>query len=167
MTTYSEAEVVQGIAASLIPTQHPELAGARIGYLYIDKVPQKGGREVAGKASKVGGRWEHLTELDFIIEIAQPKWDELAEYQRQALVDHLLECCTGEEQDDGSIKWALREPDVQEFSTILQRHGAWNETLTGFCLVAQKINLDELKQEALGSEDELDLNDEEVEQGEV
>lgn len=163
--TYAEAETVQNIAASLIPTQHPELSEARIEYLFMDQTPKKGGRELFGKASKVSGRWEHLTELDFIIEIAEPRWNELAEHQRQALVDHLLECCTGEEQDDGSMKYSIREPDVQEFSTILKRHGVWNESLTGFIQVAQEIDIEELKQEALSEEtqeegeDELDLNE--------
>ncbi len=167
--TYTEAETVQNIAASLIPTQHPELGGARINYLFIDQTPKKGGREVAGKASKVSGRWEHLTELDFIIEVAEEPWDEMDEQQRQALVDHLLETCTGEEQEDGSMKWSIREPDVQEFSTILQRHGVWNESLSSFVQVAQQIDIEELKQEVEtegGTEDELNLN-EEVEQSEV
>jgi hypothetical protein len=160
--TYTEAEIAQNIAASLIPTHHPELGGARIGYLFMDTTPKKGGRELWGKASKVSGRWEHLTELDFIIEIAEKPWGEITESQRQALMDHLLESCTGEEQEDGSMKWSIREPDVQEYSTILSRHGVWNESLSGFIQVAQTIDIAELKQEALGESEEdseLDLNE--------
>jgi len=161
---YTEAESVQAIAASLIPTHHPELAGARIAYLFMDQTPKKGGRELAGKASKVSGRWAFMTELDFVLEVAEEKWNEMSESQRQALVDHLLECCTGEEQEDGSLKYSIREPDVHEFSTILQRHGAWNETLQGFCQVAQQVDLEELKQEVLEDEEELNLNEEDVDQ---
>jgi hypothetical protein len=128
----------------------------------MDTTPKKGGRELWGKASKVSGRWEHLTELDFIIEIAEKPWGEITESQRQALMDHLLESCTGEEQEDGSMKWSIREPDVQEYSTILSRHGVWNESLSGFIQVAQTIDIAELKQEALGESEEdseLDLNE--------
>jgi hypothetical protein len=132
-------------------TYHPELATARITYLFIDRVPKKGGRELLGKAVKVSGRWEELTELDFIIEVSLPKWQDLTDDQKTALVDHLLERCSGEEdEDDGTYKWSLREPDVQEFSTILQRHGIWNESLTGFVQVAQSLNIAEIVREETG-----------------
>lgn len=163
---YSAAESVQSIAQSLMATYHPELATARIAYLFIDRVPKKGGRELLGKSVKVSGRWQELTELDFCIEVALPKWQELTDDQKTALVDHLLERCSGEEnEEDGSYKWTLREPDVQEFSTILQRHGIWNEALTGFVQVAQSLNIAQIVREETGEsveadeEVEVDLNE--------
>jgi len=147
-------------------TYHPELATARIAYLFIDRVPKKGGRELYGKAVKVSGRWQELTELDFCIEVSLPKWQDLTDDQKTALIDHLLERCSGEEdEEDGSYKWSLREPDVQEFSTILQRHGIWNESLTGFVQVAQSLNIADIVREETGEdvEDaenvEIDLNE--------
>lgn len=163
---YSPAESVQAVAQSLMATYHPELATARIAYVFIDRVPKKGGRELLGKAVKVSGRWESLTELDFCIEVSQPKWLELTDDQKTALVDHLLERCSGEEdEEDGSYRWTLREPDVQEFSTILQRHGNWNESLTSFVQVAQSLNIAEIVREETGAtveeteNVELDLNE--------
>jgi Putative phage metallopeptidase len=165
---YSPAESVQAVAQSLMATYHPELATARITYLFIDRVPKKGGREVFGKAVKVSGRWESLTELDFIVEVSLPKWNDLSEDQRIALVDHLLERCFGEEDDDGAFTWALREPDVQEFSTILKRHGIWNESLTSFVQVAQGLDIASIVEEETGESvetleqaenGELDLNE--------
>lgn len=147
---YSPAESVQSVAQTLLPTYHPELASARVAYMFIDRVAKKGGRELYGKAVKVSGRWENLTELDFCVEVSLPKWNELNDDQRTALVDHLLERCSGEEQEDGSLKWILREPDVQEFSTILQRHGVWNESLTSFVQVAQQLDIASLVQEVTG-----------------
>lgn len=167
---YSAAESVQAVAQSLMATYHPELATARVAYMFIDRVPKKGGRELFGKAVKVSGRWENLTELDFCIEVSLPKWQELTEDQRTALIDHLLERCAGEEdEEDGSYRWFLREPDVQEFSTILKRHGNWNESLTSFIQVAQSLDIAAIVEEETGevvgatveSVAELDLNDDE------
>lgn len=164
MSDYSPAESVQSLAQSLIPTYHPELATARVAYMFIDRVPKKGGRELYGKAVKVSGRWENLTELDFCLEVSLPKWNELNDDQRAAIVDHLLERCSGEEQEDGSVKWVLREPDVQEFSTILQRHGVWNDSLTSFVRVAKELDIASIIQEETGetvedgAEEESEVN---------
>jgi Putative phage metallopeptidase len=166
---YSPAESVQAIAQSLLPTYHPELGTARISYLFIDRVPKKGGRELYGKAVKVSGRWESLTELDFIVEVSLPKWNDLTEDQRTALVDHLLERCSGEEDEEtGEYLWSLRDPDVQEFSTILKRHGIWHEGLTSFVQVAHGLDIASIVEEETGEDVaavqgesvELDLNEE-------
>ena len=86
------------------------------------------------------------------MEIALDQWNELADTQRKALIDHLLECCTGEEDEDdggGDMKWSVREPDVQEFSAILRRHGAWNDDLAAFASIAKTIDIDSLVSEAV------------------
>ena len=158
------ADDVQEVAKRLIPNYHPELATARIQYLFVAKTPKKGGREVMGKASKVSGRWEYLTDLDFILEVPRPLWRTLDDAKRRALVDSLLERCTAQENDQtGALKWVMREPDTSEFSTILQRHGAWNETLTGFVTVAQSIELNSILDETLSNSMTEDLTVEETE----
>lgn len=140
--TYDTAESVSAIAQGLLPNYHAELATARIMYVFVDTASSKGGREMPGKVRKFSGFLEWALERDFVVEIASDKWNDLTDRQRTALVDHLLECCTGEEDEKtGEMKWQVREPNVQEFETILQRHGAWNESLTGFISVAQSINL--------------------------
>ncbi len=160
---YAEAKAVEMVAQSILAAQHPHLVTAKIAYMFIDRVPSKGGREVFGKAVKVSGRWAHMTELDFILEVSLPKWNDFNPDQRHALVDHLLQSCHGDEQEDGSMKWSLREPDVQEFSSILQRHGIWHEGLTDFCTVAQQVDLATIVQQTTGEvveeSDELDLNE--------
>jgi hypothetical protein len=145
---YSSAESVESIAGGLIPNYHPELATARIMYVFVSEASQKGGRDVLGKARKLAGLQEWALEKDFIVEVALDKWNELSEPQRTALTDHLLERCFGEEDEKTSeMKWTLREPDVQEFSTILERHGAWHDSLVGFITVAQSLNIDEIAEE--------------------
>jgi len=141
---YDNADAVETIAKTIIPTYHPELATARIRYVYVDKAGMKGGKPVNGKVRKISGVLEFLLDADFVVEIPLDRWNEMTVEQRQALVDHLLERCFGEEDEEDAgaeMKWSLREPDVQEFSSILRRHGAWNDDLAGFASVAKEIDL--------------------------
>jgi hypothetical protein len=151
--TFRESEVVQRIASGLIPNHHPEIADARIMYVFVDKASSKGGREVWGKAQKLSGFSEWALDHDFVIFVAEDKWVELNQDQQTALVDHLLERCTSEVDDDGEVKWKVREPDTQEFAIILDRHGIWHDGLKSFVEVAKAVDLDALAE----SEGEVDL----------
>jgi len=150
---YGTAEAVEEIANTLLPTHHPELATARIQYLFVDKASKKNGRLSFGKAKKISGADEFLLEKDFLIEVALECWNPASERERHAIVDHLLECCTGEEDEEtGELKWTMRTPEVQEFTSILHRHGAWNETLVGMIEVAQRLNIEERVQQVVEKE---------------
>jgi Putative phage metallopeptidase len=145
---YAYAESVETIAQSLIPNYHPHLATARIKYIFNEKAGQKGGQPVLGKAKKVSGALEFMLDCDFLVEVALDEWNTAANEKRVALVDHLLERCFGEEdEENGSMKWKLREPDVHEFSAILKRHGVWNKGLEGFVSVAREVDLGSLVDE--------------------
>lgn len=138
---YQDAESVEAVAKRLIPNFHPEIAGANVRYVFRDKAGMKAGRPVRGTVKKVGGIMRYITELDFIVEVALDQWNPLSAQQREALVDHLLERMTGEEdpEDAGApYKWSVREPDVNEFASILRRHGAWNEDLQTFVGVVSR-----------------------------
>jgi hypothetical protein len=152
---YGMAEAVEDIAVKLIPSYHPELATARMKYIYVDKASQKGGRPVLGKVRKVSGALQFLLDIEFLFEVALDTWNELDPNARTALVDHLLERCYGEEDEDtGEMSWRVREPDVQEFSSILQRHGAWNEALNGFVSIAQHVKVDDLIDDVVAAAEE-------------
>lgn len=151
---YDIAESVETMAQQIIPVYHPHLATARISFTFVDKGSMKNGRPVLGSAKKVSGQVQFLLERDFLIEVAADHWHTLADTQRRALVDHLLERCYGEEDEKtGDMKWKTREPDVQEFSTILRRHGAWTVDLAGFVTVAKSINIDEMVAEVAAEEE--------------
>lgn len=155
--TYSEAESLENMAGNLISTFHSELATARIYYVFVSQASKKGGQELIGKVRKVSGFLEWYMETDFIIEVAEDKWAELDGAQRTAALDHLLESCTGEEDEkSGEMVWSVREPDVHEFSSILLRHGAWNDQLKGFVSVAKNVNLEGFVEE----ESEVNFGDE-------
>lgn len=146
--TYSKSDTLKRIAQGLIPNHHPELVTARIEYLFVDKGASKGGRELYGKAQKLSGVSEFLVEADFLITVAEDRWRDLTPDQQTAVVDHLLEHCTGEEDEqNGSMKWKVREPDTQEFASILNRHGAWHDGLVSFVEVAKSIDIDSIAAE--------------------
>ena len=161
---FSEAESVESLAKGLIPNYHPELVDARIMYVFVDKASKKGGKELWGKAQKVAGVWEWAVEKDFVLTIPADKWMTLEESQKTALVDHLLERCTGEDDEKtGETKWMVREPDVQEFSNILERYGAWHADLERFVMVSKEVDISHIAEEVA----EVDLTGEvTVEQGE-
>jgi hypothetical protein len=141
---YGDIESVKLIAEKLISTYHPELAEASIRYISKEKAGKKGGKPVLGTIKKMSDQMKFLVEgnPDFLMELPLDIWNELDATKRTALVDHLLERATGEEDEQTSeMKWTTREPDVYEFSSILRRHGAWTEDLSGFCSVAKTVDL--------------------------
>ncbi len=154
---YTIAESVASIAGGLIPPYHPELAEARIMYVFISEASKVNGKEIPGTAKKMSGFNAWALEIDFVITVALDKWNEMIESQRNALVDHLLERCYGEEDEEsGETKWKMRDPDVQEFPNILHRHGAWNEDLQGFASMAASINLDQIVEEETNKQEEVE-----------
>jgi hypothetical protein len=139
---YVIAEAVENLANSLIGTHHPELATASIKYVFKEKAGSKGGKVLLGSVKKMSDLMKFLIEADFLMEIPLDVWNEMDAAKRTALVDHLLERCTGEEDEQtSSMKWKTREPDVHEFSSILRRHGAWTEDLSNFASVAATLDL--------------------------
>lgn len=148
--TYEEAQSVESIANKLIGTHHPELAEAKFRYIFKEKCSKKGGKPVLGTVKKMSDLQKFLItgEPDFLMEIPLDVWNELDVSRRTALVDHLLERCTGEEDEQtAEMKWKTREPDVYEFSSILRRHGAWTEDLSNFASVAQSLDLSFMTEE--------------------
>lgn len=142
-TMYGEAEEAEKIAQNLIANFHPELATARFRYLFKEKASKKGGKPVMGSVKKMSDLMVYLINVDFMVEVPLDIWNDLDNTKRTALVDHLLERCSGEEDEEtGDMKWSVREPDVHEFSSILRRYGAWTNELAEFSSVAKELSLD-------------------------
>ena len=153
---YVDAESVEAQALQIIPLYHAELASAKIKYYFVTEHAMKGGRPITGKARKLSGAAQFLSGgYNFAIEIAMDLWNEATDAQRKATIDHLLEYCTGaEDEETGEMVYSMREPDVHEFSTILRRHGAWNSDLEGLIQVAQSIHIEDRVQEVVESASE-------------
>ncbi len=139
---WSDAESVESLAEGLISSHHPELATATFRYIFKEKASSKGGKKIYGSVKKMSEEGKFLTagNPDFVVIVALECWNELDSNKRLALVDHLLERCTGEEDDKGEMKWSTRDPDVHEFASILSRHGTWTESLENFASVAASLD---------------------------
>jgi hypothetical protein len=170
--SYEPGDAIQRVAQTLISAHHPELVEARVTYLFTDKPFKVKGREVAGKVTKTSPLHEYLLEVDFIIEVSTELWQDMPDQKRMALIDHLLERCYNSNADgegDEEPKWRVREPDVQEFGTILSRHGVWHDGLRDFVQVAHQIDIEGIVAEAeevLGEEVD-DLLEETLEETET
>jgi hypothetical protein len=126
---FGDSESSAEIALQLIPKFHAELGTARFKYICRSKAAKRSGNPVAGNVYKMSGKFEHLVGCDFVLEVALDVWNGLNPNQRIALVDHLLTRCVGEEDKDGSMKWKVRPPEVQEFPEVVERNGQWNDGL--------------------------------------
>jgi len=153
-TMWREAPEVKEIADRLIPEHHQEIElwMDEIRYIFRDKAAKSKGRVVLGKAHKVGGMACYLIHSAtgdsnefgdqagdmFVVEIAEDAWENLTARQRVALVDHELCHFSIEiDEDDGTVLRKIVGHDVEEFSAIAQRYGAWKPDLTEFAEALQ------------------------------
>lgn len=159
MAEWREAPEVKEIADALIPEHHQriELYMDDIRYIFRDKAAKSNGHTVFGKAHKVGGMACYLMHSVtgdvnkygdqppscFVIEIAEPVWENMTQRQRVALVDHELEHLDAVMNErTGEMSLVLKPHDVEEFRSIVARHGAWHPPLTEFAEALQLSLLD-------------------------
>lgn len=140
---FSPAPDVQKIAQELIPEHHPHLVEVRIEYVFIDKIPNKGNKQVWGTMRKIGALPAYLaapaedqadgyTSDFFCMTITLPVWEQLSQEDKVALVDHEL-CHAGvEEDEDGVKKLKIIPHDLEEFNAIVERHGLWRKDVELF-----------------------------------
>ena len=138
---YWHAPEVRAVAERLIPKYHEMLgnSGVRIEYLHRSNVPKSKGKFIFGFAKKITGEHATLADSDepfFCIIIAHPAWEVLPQKHREALVDHELCHCGIEVNEKGETKLILRNHDIQEFSAIVRRHGAWTPDVQEFLQAA-------------------------------
>lgn len=125
----------KGYADKLIKEHHPHLATANITFLCRNRASKSQGKPVPGSVKRASLVEKHLSgsECDYIMTLSLDVWNSLTSSQRLALVDHLLTRCVGtEDERNGSMKWSLRSPEVQEFAEVVSRNGLWNESIADF-----------------------------------
>jgi hypothetical protein len=101
----------------------------------------------------------------FVIVISADTWKRLDERQRRALVDHELCHCVVSYDDDGMPVLSTRTHDIEEFGSIIDRHGLWTTHLAvaGTAIAEQLVLAVEEVQEFL---DDLDDSRKEQESSE-
>lgn len=150
--TYSAAPQVANIASKLIDKDHPHLIGIHVEYVFRSEHAERHGHVVLGKARKVSGlnaflvgRYRaEVAELDgsidepfFVIEIAGDLWRVMDAKEREALVDHELSHCRTKLNKDLELQLFVAPHDVEEFSSVLARHGLWRPNLRSFLKAAK------------------------------
>lgn len=141
MAEYSHCPEGRAIGLKLINTvrRHEDLRGVQVEFVFIAKAPKSKGRQVAGRARKLGGLPAWLLEFTdhdagvfmpprplFVIELAHDIWVNLTDAQKVALVDHELCHCRVEHDDDGVPHLSIDGHDVEEFIGVVERHGLWS-----------------------------------------
>ena len=137
---YSYAKEVEETAQPIIKQYHGHINdfSVRIEYVFMDKVPKKGGKEVWAYVKKVTSLNAFLaTESDdsdpfFVMVVAQPIWLALPKKAKAALVDHEL-CHIGAEltqkDEEQVVKLSVIPHDMEEFNAITRRHGLWRDEI--------------------------------------
>lgn len=138
---YREASQPMAVG-DVVRALHPDIADARIGYIFREKI-QKRDRTILATASKVGGKLGYFSSLDLLIEVNWQAWKRLDPRQRLALIDHeLSHFGTEEDEETGDEKFVLVSHDVEEFSGIVQRWGLWKSDVVRFARVILSVQGD-------------------------
>lgn len=128
---YWKAEDVEEIVSDYMK-YHPELVGAQIGCVFKEKATKSGDRPITGKITKTSGKYAPLLSkpYDFILTIGNDVWMEYSQSEKEAWVDHILSHAYGVDNDDGSVTWKTRNPEILMFPGVVERHGIdWMESL--------------------------------------
>lgn len=141
-TIHTTAVEVERVAKKMIDRYHPDLRAVRIEYMFRNKASKRHGRSVLGTARKVTGANALLAtpgaqsseDLDlFLIVIARDWWDRADDRKREALVDHELEHCKVDIDDEtGDARLVLVGHDLEAFVTEIPRHGMWRDDIEIF-----------------------------------
>lgn len=149
---FKPAPEVERIARELIRDHHPHLLKRRVEFVFTEKAPKSGTKEIWGTARIVNGLAaflansytevadgiEELNEDFFVICISEPVWGMLSDRCRKALLDHELCHCWVEEKDDGDTTLKLVHHDLEEFGSVVQRWGVWRDDLDRFLTKADE-----------------------------
>jgi hypothetical protein len=165
---FDPAEAVEEIAKKLIPKHHSHLVSARIAYLFKNKPMKSKGREVYATAEKISKKNYALCKHHFLITVAYPTWKDLSDKKKLAVIDHELEHCFVEDDEKtGEPKYSILPHDVEEFGSIIRRHGLYTTDLVRIGRVVEDA-LENLEKKTVvkkvGKPDEEEIEDDDDEE---
>ena len=100
---------------------------ANIAYMYSMSATSR----TAGRIQRPDGAWRLLTDYDYVMIVHKATWNEFDTEKRKALIFHELMHIISDD-DDRTIKWKLREHDVEEFIPVVKEYGLWTDNLKAF-----------------------------------
>jgi hypothetical protein len=149
----------------LINDHHEDLKGARIALAWnMAWKPNADGQVTLGKCKKASDLDREFAPYDFVIILRKEFFEEKAvkDEQRLAVLDHELthadirRDASGEPMEDerGRKLYRMRKHDIEEFSSVVARHGTYKRDIEHFyaCLKEgeQKSLIDEKADKAEG-----------------
>jgi hypothetical protein len=123
---------VVDLAEQVRKKHHPDLEGAKIGYVMLPGRPSNKGKTILGRCKKIGRGEALFCEVDFIVGFPKDSWDTLDDRQKIAVADHELCHCGNKLDKDGKARWCIIPHDVEEFSLVVKRHGLYLGDQTEF-----------------------------------
>lgn len=150
MPHFTESPDAARIGNALIGEFHGHLNGAQIRYLFSDAKPSGRGCKILATAKKLNDLERYLASEsgdqedgpELAILINQQLWSGLHSAARRAAIDHELSHFVEEENEKtGDVTIVYAEHDVEEFTHILARHGAWHPNLEDFTRQARQLAL--------------------------
>lgn len=135
--------LIHEMIVELVRAHHDDLRSAKISVAWhLSRKPDQDGRMSLGTTKLVGNLERELMDPDFIIVLVKEFWDdaEVKDEQRRALLDHQLSRVAllldkeGEPVEDerGRKCYRLVKPDLQEFSSVVERHGMYRAEIERF-----------------------------------
>jgi len=128
---YCEAVQPREIGAVLVRAIHTKLAGYTIGFIFKQKLVDRG-QPCLSRSNKVTGKLAHFSDLDFLIEVNWEAWRNLSGPQRVASIDHELTGFSISQTEKGDTVKTVLPPDVSEFHSVVSRWGLYNAPLKVF-----------------------------------
>lgn len=156
---FQAAEQPKAVAQVLIEAIHKHLVNVPIGFLYRETLAKRDREELA-ISSRVGGKLNWYSRLEFLVEINWSTWSTLTKEQRVACMDRAL-CHFSVEDSEKGTRYVLVAPDVEEFGAVVRRWGLWRPALRKFEAAIAQRDLFEVEDETdEGDGDEPDITPE-------
>lgn len=122
-------EEVKNILTKLVAEVYPELQVARIICMFDSKDVISRGKRVGANIRTVSDLFKATgIEADFIVTINESYWQGLRDEHKEALIDHELAHAVVDHTDKG-IKYRLKPHDIEDFVSVVKRHGTWTANL--------------------------------------
>ena len=131
------------LAAKLRPAYHKHLEGLAILCFSKPEAAKSRGKINVAKAMKAtpilkAALRHHKEQIDYLIVVGLDEFKPMDAKTKEAVIDHEL-CHFMGPDDKGNMK--MRGHDVEEFTEILERHGAWDSSRYYFAKAAQSLQL--------------------------
>jgi len=122
-------DIYERYVVPLINDHRSDLAQVRIVTMLRSGEWKSKGIEVWAYTKKVSAETKTLigVDYDYLITVNAEVWGLIAEAQKQAIIDHELAHCLVDEDKDGNPVYKLVSHDIEEFFSIIRRHGDWHE----------------------------------------